>query len=152
MESCWELDRRMPVEIIAEIANAHQGDPRMAATLAERAFAAGADAVKFQVYFADELLVERHPRFAHFRDQAFDVETWAEVIPAAVEQGPVYCDVFGPRALATALELGAAGVKDVAISAGITKIKTVDEALASPWKHLFVAGFDEEIFTVLGTG
>ena len=111
MESGWELDRRMPVEIIAEIANAHQGDPRMAATLAERAFAAGADAVKFQVYFADELLVERHPRFAHFRDQAFDVETWAEVIPAAAEQGPVYCDVFGPRALATALAHGTAGVK-----------------------------------------
>ena len=101
----------MPVEIIAEIANAHQGDPRTAATLAERAFAAGADAVKFQIYFADELLVERHPRFAHFRDQAFDAETWAELIPAATEKGAVYCDVFGSRALETALAHGAAGVK-----------------------------------------
>ena len=101
----------MPVEIIAEIANAHQGDPRTAATLAERAFAAGADAVKFQIYFADELLVERHPRFAHFSDQAFDAETWAELIPAATEKGSVYCDVFGPRALETALAHGAAGVK-----------------------------------------
>ncbi len=101
----------MRVEIIAEIANAHQGDPLTAAALAERAFVAGADAVKFQIYFADELLVERHPRFAHFKNQAFDVETWAELILPATEQGPVYCDVFGPRALATALEFGAAGVK-----------------------------------------
>jgi len=101
----------MPVEIIAEIANAHQGDPRTAAALAERAFAAGADAVKFQIYYADELLVERHPRFAHFSDQAFDAETWAELIPAVTEKGPVYCDVFGPRALATALAHGTAGVK-----------------------------------------
>ena len=40
------------VEIIAEIANAHQGDPAQAVRLAEAALNAGADAVKFQSFAA----------------------------------------------------------------------------------------------------
>ncbi|MEK9723185.1 MAG: N-acetylneuraminate synthase family protein [Rhodospirillaceae bacterium] len=101
----------MAVEIIAEIANAHQGDPDQAAALAARAFAAGADAVKFQVYYADEFLVERHPRFQHFRNQSFGLDVWARLIPAAKQAGRVYCDVFGPRAVETAMANGADGVK-----------------------------------------
>ena len=101
----------MAVEIIAEIANAHQGDPDTAARLAEAAFDAGADAVKFQVYFAEELLVERHPRFAHFSRQSFSPETWADLLAGAVGRGTIYCDVFGLKAADVALEGGAAGVK-----------------------------------------
>ena len=59
------------IEIIAEIANAHQGDINIAYKLAERAFLAGADAIKFQIYFAEELLIKKHPRFDHFKKQSF---------------------------------------------------------------------------------
>ena len=48
-------------EIIAEIANSHQGSPINAEKLALKSLDAGADAVKFQIYFADELLVKNHP-------------------------------------------------------------------------------------------
>src|SRR5262245_26765709 len=54
------------IEIVAEIANAHQGDPDRALQLAREALKEGADAVKFQVYFASELLVRAHPLFDHF--------------------------------------------------------------------------------------
>ena len=47
-------------EIIAEIANSHQGSPINAEKLALKSLDAGADAVKFQIYFADELLVKNH--------------------------------------------------------------------------------------------
>ena len=46
------------IEIIAEIANAHQGSYKTAIRLADKAFLHGADAIKFQIYFADELLVK----------------------------------------------------------------------------------------------
>jgi len=100
------------VEVIAEIANAHQGDPAAAVQLARAAAAAGADAVKFQVYFADELLTPTHPRFAHFRQQAFGEDVWLRLLRDVRSLGArVYCDVFGLRALAIAAEAGADGYK-----------------------------------------
>jgi len=101
----------MSVEIIAELANAHQGDPAQAAALADAAFDGGADAVKFQVYFAHEFLVERHPRFEHFKKQSFAPEVWADLIPAAKKKGRVYCDVFGVEAVEVTDSLGADGFK-----------------------------------------
>lgn len=100
------------IEIVAEIANAHQGDPAQAALLAERALAQGADAVKFQVYFADELLVRAHPRYEHFRQQAFSEDEYDALIRRFATAGArVYCDVFGERALRVAEAAGAHGFK-----------------------------------------
>lgn len=100
------------IEIIAEVANAHQGNPKIALELALRALDAGADAVKFQVYFAHELLVRNHPRFEHFKNQAFSRDDWRVLIPTIKARGgKVYCDVFGIDALATAIEFGADGFK-----------------------------------------
>jgi N,N'-diacetyllegionaminate synthase len=100
------------VEIIAEIANAHQGNPEIALDLAFKALDAGADAVKFQIYFPHELLVKRHPRFEHFRKQAFSVKEWENILGAVKSRGGrIYCDVFGLDALAVASENGAYGYK-----------------------------------------
>ena len=49
------------VEIIAEIANSHEGSVDNAKKLALKSLESGADAVKFQIYFAEELLVKNHP-------------------------------------------------------------------------------------------
>lgn len=100
------------IEVVAEVANAHQGDPKLALELALQALDAGADAVKFQIYFAHELLVRAHPRFEHFERQSFSREVWQELIPAVKNKGGrVYCDVFGMDALAVASEFGADGYK-----------------------------------------
>ena len=100
------------IEVIAEVANAHQGDPSQAATIALSAARNGADAVKFQVYFADELLVRSHPRFEHFSNQAFSAETWSEVFEAVRPSARrIYCDVFGQKALDVAQQLDADGFK-----------------------------------------
>ena len=91
---------KQPVEIIAEIANAHQGSPKIAEKLAIGALESGADAVKFQVYVAEELLVRSHPRFAHFQRQSFSANAWQHLIAKVQERGArVYCDVFGLKAL-----------------------------------------------------
>ena len=100
------------VEIIAEIANAHQGDPDQAKRLAEESLSAGVDAVKFQIYFANELLVKNHPRFDHFNAQSFTPETWIDMISGIkANKGRVYCDVFGLNAFSVAKDSGADGFK-----------------------------------------
>lgn len=100
------------VEIIAEIANAHQGSPEQAIAIARGAIAAGADAVKFQIYSADELLVRAHPRYAHFRGQAFPPDVWRDVL-GRLTGGPtrLLADVFGHESLAVAAAAPVDGVK-----------------------------------------
>ncbi len=102
----------LDIEIIAEIANAHQGDPDKALALARAAIDAGADAVKFQVYSADELLVRRHPRYEHFRKQSFDAATWIDLF-AALKSAPakIYADIFGFDVLSICRTAGVAGYK-----------------------------------------
>ena len=58
-------------EIIAEIANAHQGNPITAVKLAKSAKNSGADAVKFQIYFADDFISKNHSRFDHLKNNLF---------------------------------------------------------------------------------
>ena len=67
------------IEIVAEVANAHQGDPETALKIASAAADAGADAVKFQLYSGPELLVRSHPRFEHFSKQAFSESEWEQI-------------------------------------------------------------------------
>ena len=95
------------VEIIAEVANAHQGNPETALRLALEGARHGADAVKFQMYTADELLVPSHPRYEHFKNQSFDAGTWKSILTEALAECPrVYCDVFGLESLQTAHDAG----------------------------------------------
>jgi N,N'-diacetyllegionaminate synthase len=109
MSNCREVSK---IEVIAEIANAHQGDPEQALELALRSLEAGAHAVKFQVYFAHELLVRTHPRFDHFQKQSFSRDVWRHVIRSVKKYGGiVYCDVFGLEAFAVASELNVDGFK-----------------------------------------
>lgn len=99
-------------EIIAEVANAHQGSPEQAVALANHAVQAGADAVKFQLYTADELLVRAHPRYEHFKNQAFAKDTWENILNDFIGRGArVYCDVFGQDSLETALACKVHGIK-----------------------------------------
>ena len=99
-------------EIIAEIANAHQGNPNKAKNLALNSIKAGADAVKFQVYFAEELLTENHPRFDHFKKQSFNEKTWNKIFKLLKKKNiKIYCDVFGEKAFKIAKSNNVDGYK-----------------------------------------
>ena len=67
------------IEIIAEIANSHNGSPEDAIRLAKECFTIDIDAVKFQIYFADELLTTYHSRYEHFKSQSFSENTWNQL-------------------------------------------------------------------------
>lgn len=126
-------------EIIAEIANAHQGDPEQAMALAEQALAAGADAIKFQLYTADELLVRSHPRYDHFKKQSFSRQTWEKILRAFIGRGArVYCDVFGIESLETALACNVFGLK--IHSSDLGNIPLLEKVAGSNKKILLAVG------------
>ena len=103
------------VEIIAEVANAHQGDPNIALKIAAESLAAGANAVKFQLYRSSELLVSSHPQYAHFSDLAFSEESWKTLFRKLRELTHkhihIYCDVFGLDSLDLAIRSEIYGIK-----------------------------------------
>ena len=99
-------------EIIAEIANAHQGNSELAKRIALEAIDNGADAIKFQIYFADELMINKHKRFNHFKKQSFSKNTWFKLLNFFKKKNiNLYCDIFGKKAFEIANESGVDGFK-----------------------------------------
>lgn len=87
---------KINTKIIAEIANAHQGSVLNAINLANRSIDAGADAVKFQVYSAKELLHIKHKRYKHFEKQSFNKSQWNYIFKKIKKKNAkIFCDVFG---------------------------------------------------------
>jgi N,N'-diacetyllegionaminate synthase len=100
------------IELVAEIANAHQGNILEAIELTESLSNNGAKAVKYQIYTGEELLVPDHPRYQHFVDQSFSEIQWNELISCAKSLGlRVYADVFGLDSLQIARKHEISGLK-----------------------------------------
>ncbi len=90
-------------KIIAEIANSHQGKISNAINLANKCIEVGVDAVKFQVYSANELLHPSHKRFKHFENQAFTSNQWNKIFRnIKKKKSKIFCDVFGEESYSIA--------------------------------------------------
>jgi N,N'-diacetyllegionaminate synthase len=101
-----------PVQIVAEAAQGFEGHPRQAVLLARAAAAAGADAVKFQLVYADELAVRSYQHFELFRTLEMPDPAWEDVAAEARRTGIALAfDVYGGRSLALAARLNAAAIK-----------------------------------------
>ena len=68
------------MEVIAEIANSHQGSVKILKKLLNKLSKINIKIIKFQIYFADELLTKSHKRFSHFRKQAFSEKEWINIL------------------------------------------------------------------------
>jgi len=125
------------INIIAEIANAHQGDPNLALQLAREVVDTGVDSIKFQIYFADEFLTTTHPRYEHFKNQAFSKEEWAVLLTEAKKLGvKVYADIFGLEAFEVATRYKVDGYK--IHSSDLNNTRLLDK-LSQQEKILFLA-------------
>jgi len=105
-----EIGGGAPCQIVAELGTAHGGDLDQAFRLVEAAAAAGADAVKLQAVFADEIL---HPAvgsvdlpggrvdlYKRFQELERDADFYAAVREHARKLGLLFfCSVFGSRSL-----------------------------------------------------
>ena len=82
--------------IVAEVANAHEGYLETALRMVTEAARTGADAIKFQCFTAEELLVPQHPKYGTFRSLEMPWEDWETLIRSAGAEGlDVFCDLFG---------------------------------------------------------
>lgn len=97
---------------IAEIAQGYEGKPLQAALLVRAAASAGADAVKLQLVYADELCTPDYKHYALFKSLEMPDIEWVDLNRLCRELGVgLYLDVFGERSLALAARLGVSGVK-----------------------------------------
>lgn len=89
------IGRGSPVFIIAEAANSHEGSLDVAKKLVYAAADAGADAVKFQKFITEELLVPYHPDFSLFKSLELKDWEWRELFKYASDMGIIaFADVF----------------------------------------------------------
>lgn len=104
-----ETDR---VEIIAEIAQGYEGNDKLAELLTTAAIKSGANAVKFQLVYADELATPDYVWYDLFKSLEMQERVWKKISDRVHESGLLlYFDIFGFRSLKTALRIGADGVK-----------------------------------------
>jgi len=100
------------IEIIAEIAQGYEGNEKLINLLTRGAIASNADAVKFQLVYADELATPDYEYYELFKDLEMDKSIWIDVCNQIHNAGKkVYFDVFGLLSLDVAKEIGADGVK-----------------------------------------
>lgn len=151
------------VFIIAEAANSHEGSLDVAKRLVRATADAGADAVKFQKFVVEELLVSTHPDFNLFKSLQLKDEEWRELFDYGHELGMiVFADVFDiPSAELMAslhvpaykihstdlsnpdlLKYVAAKEKPIFLGVGATYLEEIEKALALLHKEVvLVHGF-----------
>ncbi len=102
----------MNVEIVAELAQGFEGRPEQARLLLKAAAAAGADAAKFQLVYADELATPDYKYYDLFRSLEMADAVWSDLALYAVELGiKLQVDIFGARSLALAETIDVDAVK-----------------------------------------
>lgn len=100
------------VQIVAEAAQGFEGRPVQALLLVRAAAAAGADYIKFQLVYADELAVPGYQYFDLFRALEMPDQAWRDVAAESQRLNiKLAFDVYGPRSLALAMSLDASALK-----------------------------------------
>ena len=72
--------------IIAEIASAHEGNPDMTLKIADHAIKSGADAIKFQIFVRDQLLIKSNPYYNEFGEIEITPSHWQRILKEVSSQ------------------------------------------------------------------
>jgi len=102
----------MSVKIIAEIAQGYEGKTEQALLLARAGAACGADAVKIQCVYADDISVPSYKHYEFFKTLEMPISIWqkiAEIIHQANQE--LIINVGGEQSLVVSAKIGADAVK-----------------------------------------
>ena len=130
--------------IVAEAAQGYEGKAELAALLVKAAAAAKADALKFQLVYADELATPDYQHYALFRSLEMPDAVWSDLKRLADENKiALYLDIFGSRSLALAQTLQCPAIK--IHSTDMANLGLLEEVAASkiPLVLLSCAGCSE---------
>lgn len=95
-----------PTFIIAETASNHMGHLQTALKMIDAAIDAKADAVKFQMFSAEDYITPSHPRFKLSKQIEFTPEDWLQISDYAARRGIIFiADVMDDRSIKLAKSL-----------------------------------------------
>lgn len=98
--------------IVAEIAQGYEGSEKLVELYVKAASAADANAIKFQIFFADELALPDYKYYLLFKSLELPVAIWGNAVKEARSKGmEFYSDVFGFDSLDMLEKIGADGYK-----------------------------------------
>ena len=102
----------MSVRIVAEAAQGYEGKLDYCHLYVKAAAKAGADAVKFQVVYADDICEPGHIHYGIFKSLEMPVEQWQAVKDHADKLGITFvADIFGERSLRIVEQIRPRGIK-----------------------------------------
>jgi len=100
------------IEIIAEVAQGFEGNFQQSKLLIKAAAKSGANSVKFQLVYADELATPSYKYFNLFKNLEMDENNWRELKTYADELGiNLYLDIFGLKSLSLAEKINVEVIK-----------------------------------------
>ena len=107
------LGEGQPCLVIAHVGLAHEGSADRARRLIEAAFRAGADAILFPIFRADELVVRRHPERRELEELELPEKEWKRVLDTARGSG-----------LGVIVEARDRPSRDLALEAGVDALQS----------------------------
>jgi len=103
--------KRLPF-IIAEVAQGYEGNKRVVDLYVKAAANALADAIKFQIFYADELSLPDYKYYELFKGLELPWQVWAEAVKESHKKGmEFYSDVVGVKSFNMLEKIGADGYK-----------------------------------------
>lgn len=100
------------VIIIAEIANSHEGDLKKAIETIKESKKANADAVKFQIFSAEELATPKYKNFKLYKKLQFSSTEWQKIANETRKNKlKIFADVFGLNSAKIAAKIKVDGYK-----------------------------------------
>ena len=104
--------KKQKVELIAELAQGYEGSVNLAKKLIQGSVKGKADAVKFQLVFADEICTKDYKDFKIFKNLELNLSQWKEIRDFSKKKKlNFYVDIFGPKSLLYAKKINADGIK-----------------------------------------
>jgi len=98
--------------IIAEIAQGYEGKEELVQRFVEAAIDSGADSVKFQIFYADELALPDYQYYDLFKSLELPLKVWEKALKTAHQAGlEFYSDIFGFQSLRELNSIGIDGFK-----------------------------------------
>ena len=102
----------MKNKIIAELAQGFEGDLMKAKLLVNAAASSGADIVKLQLVYADELATPDYLHYKLFKGLEMPDSSWQELFDYSEELNiELNFDIFGTKSLRLCQDLGISGIK-----------------------------------------